>query len=178
MDKLFFDSWESLLRSFIITILAYLAMVFLLRISGKRTLSKMNAFDFVGTVALGSALATVALNKDVVLADGILVFCLLIILQFGLASLSYKFPFIKRMVTNQPSLLLFRGEVLHHALKKERITISDLNLSAREKGISSLKEIDAIILETNGDITIIKDLQLEDKSTLSDVNFPKLPEID
>jgi uncharacterized membrane protein YcaP (DUF421 family) len=70
MDKLFFYSWESIIRTGVTTILAYFCLILLLRISGKRTLSKMNAFDFVVTIALGSILATVLLNKSVALADG------------------------------------------------------------------------------------------------------------
>src|SRR5690606_35717528 len=79
---LFFDSWDSVFRIFIITILAYAALVALLRISGKRTLSKMNAFDFIITIALGSSYATIALNKNVALIDGVLFFALFISMQY------------------------------------------------------------------------------------------------
>ncbi len=54
----------------VVVVLAYLALVFLLRISGKRTLSKMNAFDLVVTVALSSTLATMLLSKSVALLPG------------------------------------------------------------------------------------------------------------
>jgi uncharacterized membrane protein YcaP (DUF421 family) len=68
---MFFDGWNGLLRTLIIGILAYIAIVVLLRVTGKRTLSKMNAFDFVVTVALGSTLVTVLLSQDVALAEGV-----------------------------------------------------------------------------------------------------------
>ena len=55
---MFFDSWAGLGRVLVVGVLAYSALVLLLRISGKRTLTKMNAFDLVVTVALGSTLAT------------------------------------------------------------------------------------------------------------------------
>ena len=79
---MFFDSWLGLLRVGVVGSLAYLALVLLLRVSGKRTLSKMNAFDFVVTVALGSTLATVLLSKDVALAEGVVAFTLLIGAQY------------------------------------------------------------------------------------------------
>ena len=84
----FFDTWLALGRTAVVGVLAYLALVFLLRISGKRTLSKMNAFDLVVTVALGSTLATVLLSKNVALANGVLAFALLIGLQFAITWLS------------------------------------------------------------------------------------------
>ena len=73
-----FDGWLSLLRTAVVGILAYAALVHFLRVSGKRTLSKMNAFDLIVTVALGSTLATVLLSSSVSLATGALAFALLI----------------------------------------------------------------------------------------------------
>lgn len=64
MENIWFENWTSLIRTICLTTLGYAAMVLILRISGKRTLSKMNAFDFIVTIALGSCLATVALNKN------------------------------------------------------------------------------------------------------------------
>ena len=96
MTKLFFDSWESILRTGVTTILAYSCRILLLRISGKRTLSKMNAFDFIVTIALGSILATVLLNKSVALADGVLAFLLLIFLQYIITWLSVRYKTVSQ----------------------------------------------------------------------------------
>jgi len=78
MEKIFFNSWFDLLRVLIVAVLAYASLVGFLRVSGKRTLSKMNAFDLVVTVALGSTLATILLSKDVALAEGLLALAVLI----------------------------------------------------------------------------------------------------
>ncbi|KFC49981.1 membrane protein, partial [Halomonas sp. SUBG004] len=82
MWRWFFSSWESLGRTLIVGVLAYAVLIVFLRLSGNRTLSKMNAFDLIVTVALGSTLATVLLSKDVALAEGALALGLLISLQF------------------------------------------------------------------------------------------------
>lgn len=63
MDGMFFDSWATLFRTFLVGVMAYVILAAFLRVSGKRTLSKMNAFDLIVTVALGSTLATVLLSK-------------------------------------------------------------------------------------------------------------------
>lgn len=65
-----FSGWLSLGRMVVVGLLAYICLILLLRISGKRTLAKMNAFDLVVTVALGSTLSAVAMSKDVALAEG------------------------------------------------------------------------------------------------------------
>jgi len=79
---MFFQGWTGLWRVLVVGTLAYIALVLLLRISGKRTLAKFNAFDFVVTVALGSTLATILLNNSIALAEGILALALLIGLQY------------------------------------------------------------------------------------------------
>lgn len=109
MTMIFFDGWRSLVRTLVIGILAYAGLVVFLRVSGKRTLSKMNAFDFVVTVALGSTLATVLLNRSVPLADGLAAFALLIGLQFGVTWLSVRVGWLRRFVTGEPQMLFYQG---------------------------------------------------------------------
>ncbi len=173
MKNIFFDSWESIIRTFVITILAYICLIFFLRLSGKRTLSKMNAFDFIVTVALGSCLATVSLNKNVALTDGALVFLILIFLQFLITTLSTRFEAVKYIVTNKPTLLVYKGEILYDVMKRERITKDELFAAARSNGVTQLEDLAVVVLETTGDITVIKKIEGENAEALSTVsNFP------
>lgn len=169
MSKFFFQNWASVERTIIITILAYVALILLLRISGKRTLSKMNAFDFIVTIALGSAFASVALTKDIALADGVLVFALLIGMQYIITWLSVRSNTIKGLITSQPTLLLYKGELLDNVMRKERITLEEIKVAMRTKGISELKDIDAIVLETTGDINIIGKMEIAESQTMQGV---------
>ncbi|HAV02892.1 DUF421 domain-containing protein [Chryseobacterium salipaludis] len=169
MDKIFFDSWESIVRTIIITILAYISLVILLRISGKRTLSKMNAFDFIVTVALGSTLASVLLTKDVALADGVLAFILLIGLQYIITKLAVKSKTVSQLVKGQPSLLVYNGELLHRAMLKERVNRDEIYAALRENGVSALSNATAVILETDGSLTVLSSDDNEKPETLSTV---------
>jgi uncharacterized membrane protein YcaP (DUF421 family) len=175
MTTLFFDNWESVQRTLIITVLAYIALVLLLRISGKRTLSKMNAFDFIVTVALGSAFASVALTKNIALADGVLAFALFIGMQFIITWLSVRVPFVKHLITSRPTLLLYKGELIQQVVKKERITIDEIYVAVRMKGIGNLKDVDAIVLETTGDINVIPKFNFDEAQTFETIgNFPEI----
>jgi uncharacterized membrane protein YcaP (DUF421 family) len=169
MENIYFNSWESILRIIIMTILAYTGLVFLLRSSGKRTLSKMNAFDFVVTVALGSTLATVILSKDISLADGMVALLCLIFLQFIITWTSVRFSWFKRLITSQPALLIYKGEMLHKVLKKERITLEEIHVAVRQKGVTDIKNIDVLILETTGDFTVIPKLSEAKDNVFSNV---------
>src|SRR5690554_3377862 len=139
MDKLFFDNWESIFRTLIITVLAYFALILLLRIAGKRTLSKMNAFDSIVTIALGSTLATVLLNKSVALADGVLAFALLVGLQYLISFFAVRSKKVSQLVKGNPTLIVYEGEMLTAAMRKERINEDEIYAVLRENGISSIK---------------------------------------
>jgi len=172
MNKLFFDSWESIVRTLVITVSAYFCLILLLRISGKRTLSKMNAFDFVVTIALGSTLATVLLNKSVSLADGVLAFFLLIALQYLITWLSVRYKSISQLVKATPTLLVYKGQMLHYVMKKERVTEDEIHAIVREKGLDSIQDADAIVLETDGSLTVVKRVSSLQTSTMQVVQKP------
>lgn len=153
---MFFDNWAEMGRVLIVGVCAYAALVLLLRVSGKRTLSKMNAFDLIVTVALGSTFATILLSKDVALTEGILALALLISLQFAVTWLSVRSQAVSRVVKAEPALLLFRGEFVPDAMRRERVTEDEVRAAVRSQGIGSLEEVDAVVLETDGTVTVLK----------------------
>lgn len=166
IENVFFSNWESLVRTFIVGLLGYFALILILRISGKRTLSQMKEFDFIVTVALGSTLATVLLSKDVSLADGTLALAMLISLQYLLAYLSLRSKKVSRLISSDPTLLFYRGEFLWAALKKERVTEGEVRSVLRQNDISSLEEVEAVVMESNGQLNVVK------TGSLSDVDSP------
>ncbi len=169
LSIIFFDNWDSIFRTFLVTILAYGALVVILRASGKRTLSKMNAFDFIVTIALGSTLASASLDKQTSLADAVLALGLFVSLQYAVTWLSVRFKWVKNVVTSKPSLLLYKGEIIKANMKKERITVEELYSAARAKGITDIGSIDAIVLESAGKMTVIHHMSDGGIESLSDV---------
>ncbi|MFC7738805.1 DUF421 domain-containing protein [Roseomonas sp. GCM10028921] len=153
---MFFDNWMGLLRVLVVGTLAYAALVLLLRATGKRTLSKMNAFDLVVTVALGSTLATVLLSKDVALAEGIVAFTLLVLLQYAITWLSVRSERVRALVKAEPCLLLRDGRFLHGAMRRERVTEDEVQAAARAQGIASLNEVAMAVLETDGSFSVMR----------------------
>jgi uncharacterized membrane protein YcaP (DUF421 family) len=165
MDKIFFNDWQSLLRILIVSVTAYAALIFILRISGKRTLSKMNAFDLIVTIALGSTLASVILSKDVSLSEGVLALALLVFLQFIITYLSSRNKQLSQLIKANPTLIAYKGELLRQNMLSERIVEDEVFAVLREKGFSSLQEADAIVLETDGSMSVIKQIKNPDAPT-------------
>lgn len=152
---MFFDSWSDLLRVILVGVPAYIGLVLILRFSGKRTLSKMNAFDLVVTVSLGSVLATVLLSSDVALAEGLTAVALLIALQYVITWSSVRSTRFQRIIKARPSLLAFRGDLYPEVLERERITVEELAAAVRDSGVSGVGATQAVVLETDGTITVI-----------------------
>ena len=152
---MFFNGWENIFRTMIVGVLAYAGLVFLVRISGKRTLAKMNAFDLLVTVALGSTLATILLSKDVALAEGMTAFGVLIGLQYLIASLSVRSETVRNLVKSDPRLLFYQGRFIGSALKMERVTEAEVYAVIRAQGIAQLDQVEAVVLETDGSFTAI-----------------------
>jgi uncharacterized membrane protein YcaP (DUF421 family) len=152
-----FDSWAGLGRVLLVGTLAYGLLILLLRLSGKRTLSKLNAFDLVVTVALGSTLATVLLSRSVALAEGVLALALLVCLQYVIAWLSVRSPRFQAFIKAEPTLLLHRGRFLDGALRAERISRAEVLAALRASGAAEVGAIAAVILETDGSISVVPD---------------------
>jgi uncharacterized membrane protein YcaP (DUF421 family) len=172
MENMFFDGWTGLVRTLVVGTLAYVALIAILRTSGKRTLSKMNAFDLVVTVALGSTLATVLLSKDVALAEGVVALSLLILLQFVVTWLSVRFASVRRLVKSEPTLLLYRGEFIPAALLDQRVSEDEIRSAARGAGVARLSEVAAVVLETDGSISVVPGSANADASALDGLQIP------
>ena len=152
---MFFDSWFGLGRVLIVGVLGYVALLALLRTSGKRTLSKMNAFDFVVTIALGSTLASMLLSKDVPLAEGVLALALLVLLQFVITWSSVRWRSVGRLVKSEPTLLFYEGHFLPDAMRNERVARVEIDAAVRQNGYGGVDEVRAVVLETDGSMSVV-----------------------
>jgi uncharacterized membrane protein YcaP (DUF421 family) len=154
-SSMFFQSWSGILRTIIVGTLAYGFLVFSLRVSGKRTLAKLNAFDLVITVAFGSTLASILLSESVALAEGVTALILLVLLQFAVTTLSVRSRGFARWVRSEPTLLLRDGEPLSEAMRKTRVTHAELETVVRTEGHRELSGVSAVILESDGSFSVI-----------------------
>lgn len=154
LDQMLFQGWPGIVRTLLVGVLAYAALIVFLRASGKRTLSKLNAFDLVVTVALGSTLATILLSKSVALAEGLTALALLITLQFAVAWFSTRSRRFARLVRAEPALLLRDGEPLREAMRRERITEGELFSAVRDGGGAELADAETVFLESDGSLSV------------------------
>ena len=134
---------------------AYLWLIVVLRVSGKRSLSKLNAFDFAFTVAFGSALATIIISRDIGLVRGATALAMLALLQWGLSKLSLHSAWLRRLVRSEPRLLLENGRIIRSAMHDERVTEDELAEAVRSHGFARFEQLAAVVLETDGSFSVI-----------------------
>lgn len=135
--------------------LAYLLVIVLLRVSGKRTLSKMNAFDFIVTIALGSMLATVILDDSLSLVEGGAALAVLIFGQFVITFLSSRSKAVTRLMKARPTLIFHGGDFLQDVLERERVTEEEVLAAARRSGHASLATVSSVVLESDGTFSVL-----------------------
>jgi uncharacterized membrane protein YcaP (DUF421 family) len=152
---MFFDGWSDLGRVLVVGVAAYIGVVAILQVTGKRTLSKMNAFDLIVTVALGSVLASTLLSKDVSLSEGLLAIGLLCALQYAVTWAALRSERFQRLIKAEPTLLVSNGRVLAGALNTERVTREEILAALRAKGVAAPAGAAAVILETDGSLSVI-----------------------
>ncbi|QAA80916.1 DUF421 domain-containing protein [Aequorivita sp. H23M31] len=172
MGKWFNISTSTALQIFLSTLIIYIVVIFLTRIFGKRSFSKMSSFDFAMTVAVGSLIATTILSSNVSILEGAFGLFLVYTLQL-LAAFFRRFKYVTNAIDNTPLLLMNGSSILYDNLKKARVTEGDLRAKLREANVLDLSQVHAVVFETTGDISVLhsdEDSVHLDPWLLKDVN--------
>lgn len=147
---------DYILRGAVLSALALLFIILLVRLNGLRSFSKMTNFDFVATVATGSLLAGASQSSDWL---GFVRSCSAIggifLAQFLLAWTRRQSDGFENAIQNQPVLLMREGEILPDALRQTRVARDDLMAKLREANVLDMSKVRAAVLETTGDVSVL-----------------------
>lgn len=166
---MWFDSWSAVLRIALVGAASYVALVLLLRLGGKRVLAKLNAFDLVVTVALGSILASAVLSKDMSYVDALTGMVLLVGAQWLVTRVTTSLPGGRRFINAEPTLVLAHGEIVESALSATRLTRGEVMQAVRSSGQGGFDSIAAVVLEPDGSLSVIPRSALGDGHALAEV---------
>lgn len=169
---MWFKDWESVARVLVMGVASYAMLIVFLRVSGKRTLTKLNAFDLVVTVAMGSSLSSALLSPTATFAQTAAAFAVLIGGQYVIARLSIAWPWFDGLVKSDPALLLLDGRMLHEAMRRERITEGEVISAVRGAGMARLEDVGAVVLETDGSLHVLQRTPRGGAPTLDGVRKP------
>ena len=155
MDMLFFDSIDKLGRIVLTTVMVYVLVVLTTKISGKRSTSQLNNFDWIVTVMIGSLGASTILLKDIPFIEGVASILVLYLLQFLVTKYASISPQFSNFFLSEPRIVFYQGQFLPDAMRDERLTRQEIECAMRSEGMNSFDDIEAIVFESDAKLTII-----------------------
>lgn len=164
-----FGGWDAILRIALISTFGYLSLIAVLRVGGWRRLTRMRLFDFLITVTIGSAFGRMLTAQEVGIVDAAFTFSMLILLQQVIARLQYRSTRFASLISPPPRLLFYRGDFVREGLKHEGLREAEVEQAARQAGLGSLSEVEAVVLEPFGEFSVIPRSDTGDGSTIRHV---------
>lgn len=163
---MWFSSWAEIGRVVLSALLTYVLLIGMLRLAGKRTISRMNVSDFVVTIALGSGIASTILDRQLALATGMAGLGMLVLLQLVTTWLTSRSKAIRAAVEATPALLVYRGQKMGREIRRQNVNESDILHAVRQKGGSSVEDAYAVVLEIDGGLSVIFDEPAEGRDSV------------
>lgn len=159
--------WETLLR----TTLAFIVLLIMARVMGKKQISQLTFFHYVTGITIGSIAAEIAGQNETPFVDGIIAMIWWALLTLLMSYIALKSKKARVLLDDKPTIVMFEGKLIEEAMKKSRLHLNDLNMMLREQSIFSIKDVQYAILETNGNLSVLKKAGQE-PATKKDVNAP------
>lgn len=125
------------------------------KLMGQREMGRLNAFDFVVLITFGSVAAGVLNNPELNMSGALISIGTLGVLNIAIAYLALKSTRFRRVVQDEPLVLVQNGRLIENMLSRTRLNLDDLLLEMRQHNIPNLHDVEFAILESNGRISVI-----------------------
>ncbi len=155
MDMVFFDNIDKLGRIVLTTVMVYVLIVLVTKVSGKRSTSQLNNFDWIVTVMIGSIGASTILLKDIPFVEGVSSILVLYLLQFLVTKYASISPQFSSFILSEPRIVFYQGQFLPDAMRTERLTRQEIECAMRSEGVHRFDDVEAIVFESDAKLTII-----------------------
>ena len=168
MDWLY-ENYPIVVRALLSAFVLYVILITYVRVNGLRSFAEISSTDLVVTVLIGNVLSTSIMYDDQSILKGALIVAVLLLIQNVFSRLKRRSPAFDSFARNQPVVLIKNGRLLHNNLKKTLISKDDLRYKLREAGVTSLQEVNYVVFETTGDITVLQKAESVDEFILGDL---------
>ena len=143
----------SILEKIIRPVIVYVFLVIGLRLAGKRELAQLNPFDLVVLLTLSNTVQNAIIGNDNSVTGGLIGATTLLAINYMVVRFLFKHEKLERLVEGDADVLIEDGEIKHDRLRKELITLPELEMAAHKQGFSSLDDVDRAVLEPGGTIS-------------------------
>ena len=148
--------WQQVMGISVSAVGFYIGLMLFTRLMGLRSFSKLSSHDFAMTVGIGSILASTVLSDTPSLLQGLCAVAALFLIQGIVSLIRRKIKPLKALIDNQAIILMAHGEYFSDNLKEANLSKSDVQEVLRKNGIKAKTEVFAVIMETTGDMSVIK----------------------
>ena len=162
-----------MLNIFVRVSIIYILVLVVMRLMGKREIGQMQPFELVIAIMIADLASVPMSDTGIPIFNGIIPILALLLFQLIISILNLKSIKFREIICGKPQILVYRGKIDEKALKKEKITINELQERLRQKDIFSLGDVEYAILETNGEVSVIQ--KPEKRNTIPE-DFQILPE--
>jgi uncharacterized membrane protein YcaP (DUF421 family) len=143
-----------------IAIRSFVAFIFVFgitRIVGRRELSTLEPFDVIMLVVIGDLVQQGVTQSDNSVTGIVIVLSVVTLMTALFAYLNFRFPRLRPWMEGRPVVVIDNGSVIERNLRRERLTVSEVEAEARQQQIASLEQVRWAVLERNGKISFIPD---------------------
>src|SRR5690349_19729756 len=133
----------------------FLFILFIIRVTGRRELSSMEPFDLIMLIVLGDLIQQGITQSDYSITGALLVISVMALLTALVSFLNSRFRWVRPVLEGRPVVLIESGRVIEENIRRERLTVAELEEQARQQQIASLDDVRLAVLETNGQISYI-----------------------
>jgi uncharacterized membrane protein YcaP (DUF421 family) len=137
---------EIAIRAIVVFVIIWLVI----RVTGKRQISQLSAFELILLVVLGDLIAQGVLEEDTSITGAAIAVCVFALMSSALAWLSYRFTATRPALQGLPAIVVHQGRVIEKQLELEGLPLFELHEAAREKGIRDLADVEVAVLEPDG----------------------------
>ncbi len=161
-------TWAEAASIVLSTIVIYLTLVVLVRIAGQRSLARMSSFDYGAAVAFGAVLARTVLLLRPTLLAGVIGLVSLFVTQGALGLLRQNRT-ADRLINRPPVLLMAGSALLRSNMHRAHVTEDELRQRLRLAGVRDFDEVQCVVLERNGEVSVIRTGRLISPELIDDV---------
>jgi uncharacterized membrane protein YcaP (DUF421 family) len=135
---------------------AYIFIVFMLRIIGRRELSSLGPTDLVLLIVMGDLIQNGVTQSDYSVTGIFLAVSTFALLTLAMSFITFKSPIAQRVIEGEPLILVEDGRAVDKNLRSERLSLDDIAEEMRGQGIESLDDVKWCVLESSGSMSFVK----------------------
>lgn len=147
------QNWPIIVSSFVV----YVFIIIGLRLFGKKELAQLSVPDLVFVLLISNAVQNAMVGSNTTLIGGLIAASTLFVANYILKYFFYRFTNVQKLIQGNPVMLVYKGRVNEENLRKSQITINELMETIREHGTSDIKQVDLVMLEADGNISVSTD---------------------